>query len=137
MNPVKLYLNTDGGARGNPGPAATGIVVTDASGKPIKTASRYLGTATNNQAEYLALVDGLKIAVKLKPTELVVRMDSELIVKQLKGEYRVKDAGLKPLFAQAQQLITQLSRVNFHHIRRELNKSADQLVNRTLDRHSS
>ncbi len=133
---MKLYLNTDGGARGNPGPAATGVVLTDTKGRPIKTASRYLGNATNNQAEYQALLDGLKLAAKLKATELLVRLDSELIVKQLSGEYRVKDAGLKPLFAQVQKLISKFKRVRFQHIRRELNKKADQLVNLTLDRHA-
>ena len=111
-------------------------MLTDTKGRPIKTARRYLGNATNNQAEYQALLDGLKLAAKLKATELLVRLDSELIVKQLSGEYRVKDAGLKPLFAQVQKLISKFKRVRFQHIRRELNKKADQLVNLTLDRHA-
>jgi len=109
------------------------VVATDAKGKVVKTTSRYLGEATNNQAEYLALIDGLKVAIKLKPSELVVKLDSELIVKQLSGEYRVRDAHLQPLFAEVQKLIGKLTKVNFQHVRRELNKPADQLVNQVLD----
>lgn len=139
MNNFVLY--TDGGARGNPGPAATGAVVYDAKGREVGHFSTYLGVATNNQAEYQALILGLGRLQKLINDEhklgnilVTVLMDSELIVRQLNGEYRVKNKELKPLFAKVEELINKFGRVTFRHIPREQNTVADDLVNKTLDR---
>lgn len=134
MKQFSLY--TDGGARGNPGPAALGVVIMNEAGKVVKEFVRYLGETTNNQAEYRALIAGLEQAGKLaKPSQIALRafLDSELVVKQLNGEYRVKDADLKPLFAKVQKLARQFGQIVFTHIRREKNAHADSLVNRTLD----
>lgn len=132
-------LYTDGGARGNPGPAAIGGVILDATDKVVKEFSRYIGETTNNQAEYKALVFGLeqvakKAGAKTSQTELKVFMDSELIVKQMKGEYRVRDLNLQPLYAKVQKIAQKFERITFTHIRREKNAHADALVNQALDR---
>lgn len=134
-------IYTDGGARGNPGPAATGAVVYDAKGKELGHFSTYLGVATNNQAEYQALILGLGRLQKLIGDEhklgdvsVNILMDSELIVRQLKGEYRVKNKELKPLFTKVEELSKKFGRVTFRHIPREQNAVADALVNKTLDR---
>jgi ribonuclease HI len=129
-----LISYTDGGARGNPGPAGIGVVLQDKTGQTIGEWSEFLGVATNNQAEYKALLLALKQAVALGVVELDCRLDSELVVKQLKGEYKVKHPDLKPLFEQAKSLISQIKNVSFKHIRRELNKQADQLANQAMDR---
>ncbi len=137
MKTINLY--TDGGARGNPGPAATGVVIMDSRSKVLAGKSKYLGRATNNQAEYQALIHGLeevkKIAGKSK-VAVKAHLDSELIVKQMNGEYRVKDAGLKPLFAKANKLADAFSSVQFIHVTRDKNKKADSLVNQELDKGS-
>lgn len=137
---VKYYIYTDGGARGNPGPAATGVVILDADRKKIKTASSYLGEATNNVAEYAALVQALELIsglakLPLENIEIQAYLDSELIVKQLKGEYKVKNKGLKPLFEKVKKLSLPLGKIFFIHIPREQNTKADALVNRELDKH--
>jgi len=129
-----LISYTDGGARGNPGPAGIGVVLQDKTGQTIGEWSEFLGVATNNQAEYKALLLALQQAVALGVVELDCRLDSELVVKQLKGEYKVKHPDLKPLFEQAKSLISQIKNVSFKHIRRELNKQADQLANQAMDR---
>ncbi|MDD5605923.1 MAG: ribonuclease HI family protein [Patescibacteria group bacterium] len=134
MKTIKLY--TDGGARGNPGPAATGVVITNEVGEILKTATKFLGTATNNQAEYEALLQGLREAQEFRATKVQAFLDSELIVKQLKGEYRVKDTTLKVLHGRAQKLISVFTQIEFHHIRRLRNSAADALVNQTLDKHT-
>lgn len=137
-------LFTDGGARGNPGPAGIGIVLklktqnAPASAGPRQAVAKckikkYIGEATNNQAEYQALIAGLELAQREKVEELKVFMDSELIVKQMQGEYRVKNSDLKPLFAQALALTNKFSSISFHHIPREKNKAADKLVNEAID----
>lgn len=128
-------LYTDGGARGNPGPAGAGALLLDADGKEVEAISAYLGEMTNNQAEYRALLLGLQAAIDNGVAELDVRMDSELIVKQMKGEYKVKHPDMKPLNAQAQALVAQIGVVNFYHIRREFNADADKLVNQAIDAH--
>ncbi len=133
---TQFSIYTDGGARGNPGPAALGVVVMDGTGQVVKEFIRYLGEATNNQAEYKALIAGLEQVSKLAhPSQVSLRafLDSELVVKQMNGEYRVKDEHLKPLFAKAQKLSSTFKQVVFIHIRRERNAHADSLVNRALD----
>lgn len=128
-----LISYTDGGARGNPGPAGIGVVLQNKDGKVVGEWSEFLGIATNNQAEYKALLLALKQAITLGAIELECRLDSELVVKQLKGEYKVKHPGLKPLFEQAKSLISQIKNVSFKHIPRELNKQADRLANQAMD----
>ncbi|HCR42008.1 TPA: ribonuclease H [Patescibacteria group bacterium] len=138
----KYILYTDGGARGNPGPAAAGVVIYDAKLKEIDKFAHYLGVATNNQAEYQALILGLgriqKLvgdSHKLAETPVEVFMDSELIVKQLSGEYRVKNKDLKPLFAKVEELAAEFASVKFKHIFRDKNTLADKLLNMELDKH--
>lgn len=128
-NSAELY--TDGGARGNPGPAGIGVVLKVKSKK--SKVKKYIGKATNNQAEYQALLAGLELAQSNGVDELKVFMDSELIVKQMQGEYRVKNPDLKPLFAQALALTNKFISVSWHHIPREKNKAADKLVNEAID----
>jgi ribonuclease HI len=134
---LKAELFTDGGARGNPGPAGIGAVLRPLSADslmPPQSLRRYIGTATNNQAEYHALLAGLEMAAAAAVTDLKVYLDSELIVKQLRGEYKVKNADLKPLFAEVLRRTNRFSRISWHHIPREKNKSADKLVNEALDK---
>lgn len=132
----KLITYTDGGSRNNPGPAACGIVIQNEKEEIIFTASKYLGTATNNQAEYGALITALEKANELigGGGEVICHLDSELVVKQLKREYKVKDDKMKNLFAQVCKLCLNFDKVKFIHVRREKNKLADKLVNEELDK---
>ncbi|MCX6744751.1 MAG: ribonuclease HI family protein [Candidatus Parcubacteria bacterium] len=129
-----LKLFTDGGARGNPGPAAIGIVIKDEKDKILKKHAEYIGETTNNQAEYKALIKGLELAKDFKPAEVHCFLDSELVVKQLRQEYRVKDPGLQPLFIKAWNLSISLKKVKFSHIPRTQNEEADEILNQELDR---
>ena len=138
----KFILYTDGGARGNPGPAAAGAVIYDAASQKIEEFSSFLGIATNNQAEYQAMILGLGHIQKIIGDEHIAKevnvdmySDSELIIKQLKGEYRVKNKALKPMFAKLQELISKFNQVSFQHVPRHNNKEADKLVNIELDKH--
>jgi ribonuclease HI len=131
---MKVITYTDGGARGNPGPAAYGVVIKDESGKILFSEGKYIGQTTNNQAEYQGLVAALESAQKLGATEADCYLDSELIVKQMKREYKVKDLGLQAQFIKAWNLINNFKKVSFTHIRREFNKEADALVNQALDK---
>lgn len=135
MSPKPFTLFTDGGARGNPGPAGAGALLLSPTGAEVEAISAYLGELTNNQAEYRALLLGLQAAIDNDVRELDVKMDSELIVKQMKGEYKVKNPGMKVLYDQAKQLVAQFDVISFHHIRRELNSDADALVNQAIDAH--
>jgi len=132
---LKLVVNVDGGARGNPGPAAVGVVIRDAGGEVIADAAEPVGNATNNVAEYRALIRGIELAAQHGATELELYGDSELVVKQIGGEYKVKDAALKPLHAQARAALSAFERWSFSHVRREQNAEADALVNQALDAH--
>ena len=131
---LKLIIHTDGGSRGNPGPAATGVYITNEKQEVVFEEGRYLGRMTNNQAEYRALVDALGHAERLGASEVACFLDSELIVKQMKHEYKVKDAGLAELFLKVSNLLTKFKKYSFTHVRREFNKDADRLVNEALDR---
>lgn len=133
QKPFTLY--TDGGARGNPGPAGAGALLLGPDGAEVEAISAYLGEMTNNQAEYRALLLGLQAAVDNGVQALDVRMDSELIVKQMNGEYKVKHPEMKVLHSQARQLVAKIDTVSFNHIRRELNGDADALVNQAIDAH--
>lgn len=126
-------VNTDGGARGNPGPGGAGVILRAPDGIVAAAGGAFLGCVTNNVAEYEALLWGLRAALALGARHLVVRADSELVVKQMRGEYRVKNEGLKPLFVQAQALRRSFESVNFVHVRRELNLEADALANEAMD----
>lgn len=130
---ARLLLRTDGASRGNPGPAAAGIVIESADGTLLARGKKYLGRLTNNQAEYQALILGLKAVAARSPASVAVYMDSELIVKQMNGQYRVKDAVLRPLFDEARSLVSALPAVTFTHVRRGFNALADALANEALD----
>ncbi len=129
----KAIIYTDGGSRGNPGPSALGIVIEDERGKILKEYSHYLGEATNNQAEYEAVIFALQKAKQLKIKELEIRTDSELIGKQLRGEYKIKDSDLQPLFIKAWNLRLDYEKVKIKIIPREQNKKADKLANQELN----
>jgi ribonuclease HI len=126
-------IYTDGGARGNPGPAAAGGVILADDGSVVAEISEYLGVATNNVAEYRALLLALQRALDAGFRQADVCMDSELIVRQLSGHYRVKDAKIIPLYAKARHLLARFDDVNITHVRREQNQLADKLVNAALD----
>lgn len=128
-----IQTYTDGGSRGNPGPAAIGVVIKNEKGKNISTFKEYIGETTNNQAEYKALAKALEIAKEEDVDEVLCYLDSELVVKQMKREYKVKDAELSQLFVLVCDLATQFSKVTYKHVRREFNKEADALVNEALD----
>ena len=130
---VLITVNIDGGARGNPGPAGYGVIVRDADGNVLDELHGALGVATNNVAEYSGLLAALRWAAERGETKVHVRADSELLVKQMRGEYKVKHAGLKPLFLQACALIRRVGDVSFEHVRREFNKDADRLSNLGMD----
>jgi ribonuclease HI len=132
----EITIFCDGGARGNPGPAAIGAVVFDASTDPptrLASVSDYIGVATNNVAEYRALLAGLHAAAPLHAHTVRVRADSQLVIKQLRGEYRVKHDNLKPLYAEARALLAAYTVVDLQHVRRAQNVEADALVNAALD----
>lgn len=130
----KLVIFSDGGARGNPGPAGVGVVIYNEKREIIAQISKYIGKTTNNQAEYRALIYGLEKAKKLGGRELKCYLDSELVVKQLNREYRVKDRDLEPLFIKIHNLTLAFKSISFNHVRREKNKEADSLVNKALDK---
>jgi ribonuclease HI len=130
---VKARLWTDGGARGNPGPAAFAYVLEAEDGTVLDARGEAIGVATNNVAEYSALVAGLARAVAAGVSELEVRSDSELMVKQMRGEYRVKNRDLQSLFLDASRAARRIGRITYTHVRREHNELADRLVNEALD----
>lgn len=126
-------VNSDGGARGNPGPGGAGVIVRNPTGEVACRGGAFLGTVTNNVAEYEALVWGMRAARALGARTVEVRADSELVVKQMRGEYRVKNAGLKPLFIEAQGVQRQFERVTFVYVPRAQNAEADALANEAMD----
>lgn len=130
----ELDIYTDGGSRGNPGPAGIGVVLYNSDGLAVEKVSEFIGEATNNQAEYNALIVGLQEAQNFKAKSVHCYLDSELVVKQLKGQYKVKNKNMKPLFTIVQGLIKNFESVKFSHVPREKNKEADRLVNEALDK---
>jgi ribonuclease HI len=130
---VKAKLFTDGGARGNPGPAAFGYVLEAEDGTVLDARGEKIGIATNNVAEYSALLAGLEAALERGITDLEVVSDSELVVKQMRGEYKVKNEALRELSLQASRLARQLGKVAYTAVKREHNELADRLVNEALD----
>lgn len=129
-----LTIEFDGGSRGNPGPAGIGTVVRAQDGTPLVTLGRYIGRATNNVAEYEALIAGLEAALALGARKVIIRGDSELIVKQMRGEYRVKNADLRELYERAQGLYHQFDEAKIEHNYRHKNAMADKLANMAMDR---
>jgi ribonuclease HI len=133
---MKLVIHTDGGARGNPGPAGAGVSIVDAAThQEIEAHAEYLGITTNNQAEYRAVILGLERALALGATAVEVVTDSELLVKQANGEYKVKNPDIGKRFLEMKNLCTRLGRVTFRHVKREYNKRADALSNIAMDKH--
>lgn len=134
----KIIVHSDGGARGNPGPAGIGVVVTTEDGEVVEEISRHIGDSTNNIAEYSAVLNGM-LAIKARfgaeTKNMVVdwKLDSELVVKQLAGEYKVKNPGLRVIHQEIQDLRSEFPKLSFTHVRREFNKAADKLVNEALD----
>lgn len=126
-------METDGAARGNPGLAGAGVIIKDARGHRIESLSKFLGVTTNNQAEYHALIEGLHAVSRHKPESVTVRMDSELVVKQMTGQYRVKHPELLALYIQAMEIVSSLPEVTFVHVPRERNPGADQMANVAID----
>ncbi|MEE8360496.1 MAG: ribonuclease HI family protein [Candidatus Omnitrophota bacterium] len=133
MSAKRLLIYIDGAARGNPGPAGIGVVILDENRQKVKDYFKYLGKATNNIAEYNALVYALQEAHMLGVKDVVLYMDSELVAKQIKGEFRVKNSNIKPLFEQAIHLINGLDKIEIKHIDRSLNKDADKLANKAIN----
>jgi ribonuclease HI len=127
-------LFTDGGARGNPGPAGIGVVLEDSSGEVVETVSRGLGWQTNNVAEYEALIEGLLLAKRRGVRRLKVVLDSLLVAEQMKGNYRVRNRGLKPLHEKASRIAGDFDEVEFESVGREDNAEADRLANEAMDR---
>jgi len=131
---MHLIIHTDGGARGNPGPAAAGISIVDAdSGDALHEAGYYLGETTNNVAEYQGLLRALNKAQELGATRISVRSDSELMVRQIHGQYRVKSDALKPLYQDVMKHLSEVKQWDVEHVRRDGNKRADQLANAAMD----
>jgi ribonuclease HI len=128
-----FVLHADGAARGNPGPAGAGALILDSSGAVVARLRRALGRATNNVAEYEALIMGLEEARRLGISELVVRVDSELVVRQLDGKYRIKHPGIAPLAQRATRLLSEFDSVRVEHVPRALNAEADKLANEAID----
>lgn len=131
---LRLVVSIDGAARGNPGPAGIGVLIREENGPMERELFRYIGEATNNVAEYEALLLALREAGKLKPARISIRSDSELLVRQIIGTYRVKNPRLAALHAQAQDLIRTIPSFHIEHVDRELNRQADALANRAINK---
>jgi len=132
-----LKIFGDGGSRGNPGPSAAGFVIYDGNDQILEEGGLYLGITTNNQAEYRAVKLALEKAAKYKPSRIDFYLDSQLVVSQLNGVYKIKNAALKPVIEEVKALAAQFDQVTFQHVRREYNKAADAQVNIILDNHSA
>ena len=130
---TQFIANSDGACRGNPGASALGVIIKTPTGQVVKQICRTLGHMTNNQAEYSAVIAALEEALKLGATELLLSADSELVVKQLNGQYRVKNAALAPLFARVKALEPKFKSIKYRYVPRERNRDADALANKALD----
>lgn len=130
---MEVVVSTDGGARGNPGPAAIGASICDIEGNELSVVSEAIGNTTNNVAEYTAVVRGLEEALDIGATKVRLRSDSELLIRQIEGRYKVKALHLIPLHRQVRELLASFESASIEHVRREFNKRADALVNEALD----
>jgi ribonuclease HI len=133
MSEPALVLEADGGSRGNPGPSGAGAVLRTPAGGIIQEMKQYLGWATNNAAEYQGVIMGLRAAAEYKPARLLIRLDSELLVRQLNGQYKVKSPNLRPLYQQARDLLAGIAEVEIIHVPRGQNTLADALANQAMD----
>lgn len=136
---MQFTIYGDGGSRGNPGPAGSGAIIRNESGETVATVSEYLGVTTNNVAEYTAVLRALEtlarmLETKAKDADIHVRMDSMLVIRQMKGEWKIKHPNMKPLAAQVSMLVPLFKSVSFEHVYREHNKDADRLANEAMDR---
>ncbi len=131
--PRKLIVETDGAARGNPGLAGAGVIIRDEHGNKLQQIARFLGSMTNNQAEYRALIEGLRAAAAYDVESVTVRMDSELVVRQMNGTYKVRHPEILPLYAEAVELAAALPALTIEHVSREKNPGADQVANLAID----
>jgi len=129
----KITLFVDGAARGNPGPAGIGVVILGQNNTKLKEYYKYIGNTTNNIAEYNALVYGLQEALSIGAKELLIKLDSELVAKQIKGEYKVKNKNIKPLFDQAIHMLNKFEKIEVKHVDRKENKVADKLANKAIN----
>jgi ribonuclease HI len=129
----KISLYSDGASRGNPGPSGVGVLILDSSGNKLKEFSKYIGHATNNIAEYSALIYALDEALMLKADEVIAHVDSELVCKQINGEYKVKDEKIRPLFDKAMHILRSFKSFEVKHIDRSRNKEADKLANKAIN----
>lgn len=134
---MRVRIETDGASRGNPGEAAGAAVLFDEAGRQVGRVGRYLGTTTNNVAEYTGLLAGLDLALELRATDIEVRADSELMVRQLNGVYRVKNPGLQVLYGQVVERLQRFASYRIVHVPRERNRAADRAANETVDRRAS
>lgn len=130
---MKGILHTDGGARGNPGPAGIGVLLEDSDGNVLGEIARGIGETTNNVAEYTALIEGLELALDKGVTEIDVRLDSKLVVEQVKGQWKIKNDALRRLAVRAQSLFRRFEKRSLTHVRREDNAAADRLANQGMD----
>lgn len=133
---MKLIIRTDGGSRGNPGPAATGVVIKDDTGKTVAAYGEYLGVQTNNFAEYMAIISALKKAKELGADTVECILDSKLIVEQLNRNWKVREPSIQKLFVEAWNAMAKFKKVSIRHTMREGNKEADVQVNKVLDKHA-
>jgi probable phosphoglycerate mutase len=136
---MRFTIYGDGGSRGNPGPAGSGAIIRNEAGETVGTVSEFLGTTTNNVAEYTAVLRALELLAsmleeKAKEAEVHVRMDSMLVIRQMKGEWKIKHPNMKPLAARVGELVRLFGDVSFEHVYREYNKDADRLANEAMDR---
>lgn len=136
---MRFTIYGDGGSRGNPGPAGSGAIIRDEEGDTVATVSEFLGVATNNVAEYMAVLRALETLARMLESkagqaDVLVRMDSMLVVKQMTGEWKLKHPGLKPLAARVGELVRLFKSVSFEHVYRDFNKDADRLANEAMDR---
>ncbi len=127
-----VVINTDGASRGNPGPAAIGVTIKDSRGQPLASISRHIGNTTNNQAEYRAIIAGLEEAIRLGFRHILVKSDSELVVKQIQGRYKIKNVALRPLYQEVVRLTGSLESFNIAYVPRERNAEADALANKAF-----
>ncbi|MDR7416312.1 MAG: ribonuclease HI family protein [Armatimonadota bacterium] len=132
---MKAIVRADGASRGNPGPAAIGVVVETPQGQVLREISEQIGEATNNVAEYRAVLRGLEVAAELGATRVEIRVDSELVARQLRGQYRVRSPQLRPLYEEARRKLGEFREAVIRTVRREENTRADELANRALDAH--
>ena len=130
----KIIINIDGACKGNPGPSAIGVIISDEQKGVIARISKAIGRTTNNRAEYMAVIAALEKAVAMGAERVEIRSDSELLVRQITGKYKVKNAGLLPLYEKAKQLELSISTFKIRHVPREENREADELANRALKR---